>query len=47
MFELTEETRNNVIAVLRSRLDLQGHTDEELNEIIDEVVGTVKAQFGF
>jgi len=46
MFELTEETRVNIIELLRERLDLSDKTDDELNEIIDEVVNTVKRQFG-
>ena len=47
MFELTEETRNNVIAILREHFGLQGHSDGEINAVIDEVVNVVKAQFGF
>lgn len=47
MFELTEETRNNIVAILRERLALTEHSDEEINAVIDEVVTTVKAQFGF
>lgn len=48
MFELNEETRTTIIALLRDRLDLsEKHTDDELNALIDEVVTTVKAQFGF
>mgnify|MGYP003353700197 CR=1 FL=1 len=47
MFELTEETRNNVIALLREKMEIDHLTNEELNSIIDDVVNIVKAQFGF
>jgi CheY-specific phosphatase CheX len=46
MFELSEETRKNIIAVLRERLDVT-KTDEEINSAIDELVNVVKSQFGF
>ena len=47
MFELTEETRNNIIALLRESMDIDHVTKDELNSIIDEMVIIVKAQFGF
>ena len=47
MFELTEETRNNVIALLREKMEISHYTDDELNSILDEVVAIVKKQFGF
>jgi|694.fasta_scaffold00037_97 hypothetical protein len=47
MFELTEETRNNVIALLREKMEISHYTDDELNSIIDDVVSIVKQQFGF
>lgn len=46
MFELNEETRNNIVAILRERFDLS-QSDEDISAVIDEVVSTVKAQFGF
>ena len=47
MFELTEETRNSVIALLREKMEISHYTDDELNSIIDDVVNIVKKQFGF
>lgn len=47
MFELTEETRNNIIALLREKMDIDHVTKDELNSIIDDMVNIVKAQFGF
>lgn len=48
MFELNEDTRDKVITLLRERLyEHEQYTDAELNELIDEVVVIVKAQFGF
>jgi len=46
MFELTEETRAAIVEILKTRLDIK-HTDEEINEVINQVVDSVKAQFGF
>lgn len=47
MFELTEETRSSIIALLRERIyDHEKYTDGELNALIDEVVDVVKRQFG-
>ena len=46
MFNLTDETRSAIILILRERL-AAGKTDDELNAVIDEVLTTVKAQFGF
>ena len=45
MFNLTDETRAAIIAILRDRFDVTG-TDEEINVVIDEIVDTVKRQFG-
>lgn len=48
MFELSEETRTKIIALLRERLyDHERYTDGEINALIDEVVVVVKSQFGF
>ena len=49
MFNLTEETREAIIAILRNRLGVttETHSDADINTVIDEVVDTVKAQFGF
>lgn len=46
MFNLTDETRSAIIAIIRERL-VVGKTDDELNAVIDEIVTVVKAQFGF
>ena len=45
MFELTEETRAAIIAILREKFDLS-QPDDEISGVIDEVVDTVKRQFG-
>lgn len=45
MFELNEETRANIVEILRSKFDLT-QTDDEISAVIDEVVDTVKRQFG-
>jgi hypothetical protein len=47
MFELSEETKVNIIAVLRDRLPVDTVSDQDLKETIDEVVKVVKSQFGF
>lgn len=46
MFHLTEETRSNLIELLRERLPVDGLTEDELNEVIDAMIDTVKKQFG-
>lgn len=49
MFELTPETKAEIAALLRERLDLHyedHYTDDHLIEVIDEVVTVVKRQFG-
>jgi hypothetical protein len=46
MFELNEDTRAAIVEIIKTRLDVK-HTDEEINEVINEVVDTVKSQFGF
>ena len=46
MFNLTDETRNAIIAILRDKFGLT-QTDDEINAVIDQIVDTVKAQFGF
>ena len=45
MFNLTDETRTAIIAILRDRFGVTG-TDDEVNTVIDEIVDTVKRQFG-
>lgn len=48
MFELTEETKNNIIAYLReSGVVVDEASDETLEVVIDNVVSIVKRQFGF
>ncbi len=47
MFELTQETKAAVTRILREKFDLLQETDEEIGAVIDEVVDTVKKQFGF
>ena len=46
MFNLTDETRSAIISILRDKLSVT-QTDDEINAVIDEIVDTVKAQFGF
>ena len=46
MFNLTDETRSAIIAILRDKFGLT-QTDDEINAVIDQIVDTVKAQFGF
>ena len=45
MFNLTDETRNAIITILRERFGLT-QSDDEINSVIDEIVTAVKAQFG-
>lgn len=45
MFNLTDETRTTIIAMLRDRFGLT-QTDDEINAVIDDIVNAVKAQFG-
>jgi hypothetical protein len=45
MFNLTDETRNAIIVILRDKFGLT-QTDDEINSVIDDIVTTVKAQFG-
>jgi hypothetical protein len=45
MFNLTDETRNAIISILRDKFGLT-QTDDEINAVIDQIVDTVKAQFG-
>jgi hypothetical protein len=47
MFDLTDETRTAIISILRERFPIDEYTDDKINSVIDEVVTTVKAQFGF
>lgn len=46
MFHLTEETRSNLIELLRERLPVDNLSEDELNEVIDAMIDTVKKQFG-
>lgn len=46
MFNLSDETRNAIIAIVRERFGVT-QTDDEINAVIDEIVDTVKRQFGF
>jgi|688.fasta_scaffold141941_5 hypothetical protein len=45
MFNLTDETRNAIISILRDKFGVT-QTDDEINTVIDEIVDTVKRQFG-
>jgi hypothetical protein len=47
MFELNDETRDAIVTILRERFNLTKESNEDINAVIDEVVTTVKAQFGF
>lgn len=46
MFNLTNETRAAIVSILRDRFGLT-QTDDDINDVIDEVVDAVKRQFGF
>lgn len=45
MFNLTDETRSAIITILRDKFGVT-QTDDEINTVIDEIVDTVKRQFG-
>ena len=45
MFKLTDETRAAIVDILKEKFNLT-QTDDEINVVIDEVVDTVKRQFG-
>jgi hypothetical protein len=47
MFNLTDETRTSIIAFLREKMELTpvDYTDDQLNDIIDQIVDIVKKQF--
>jgi hypothetical protein len=45
MFNLSDQTREEIVAILRERFSLT-QSDENINEVIDEVVDAVKKQFG-
>ena len=45
MFNLSDETRTAIIAILRDKFGVT-QTDDEINVVIDEIVDTVKRQFG-
>jgi hypothetical protein len=45
MFNLSDETRTAIIAILRDKFGVT-QTDDEINTVIDEIVDTVKRQFG-
>ena len=46
MFNLTDETRSAIVSILRDKFGLT-QTDDEINAVIDQIVDTVKSQFGF
>jgi|694.fasta_scaffold135753_3 hypothetical protein len=47
MFHLTEETRSNIIALLRENLNLSSDvSDEDLSVLVDSMIDVVKKQFG-
>jgi hypothetical protein len=45
MFNLSDETRATIISILRDKFGVT-QTDDEINVVIDEIVDTVKRQFG-
>lgn len=45
MFKITDETREAIVTILRDRFNLT-QTDDEINTVIEEVIDTVKRQFG-
>lgn len=45
MFKITDETKAAIVEILRDKFALT-QTDEEINVVIDEVIDTVKKQFG-
>jgi hypothetical protein len=45
MFNLSDETRATIITILRDKFGVT-QTDDEINVVIDEIVDTVKRQFG-
>lgn len=45
MFNLSDETRNTIISILREKFGLT-QSDDEINSVIDNIVDTVKSQFG-
>jgi hypothetical protein len=49
MFELSDETRTQIIELARTHFSItpEQHSDEDINNFIDEVVSLVKRQFGF
>lgn len=45
MFKLTDETRTAIVTILKDKFGLT-QSDDEINTVIDEIVDTVKRQFG-
>ena len=45
MFKLTDETRATIVTILNDKFGLT-QSDDEINTVIDEIVDTVKRQFG-
>ena len=45
MFKLTDETRTAIVTILKDKFGLT-QSDDEINSVIDEIVDTVKRQFG-
>ena len=45
MFNLSDETRAAIISIVREKFGVT-QTDDEINTVIDEIVDTVKRQFG-
>ena len=45
MFKLTDETRTAIVTILKDKFGLT-QSDDEINLVIDEIVDTVKRQFG-
>ena len=45
MFKLTDETRAAIVSILKDKFGLT-QSDDEINAVIDEILETVKRQFG-
>ena len=46
MFQITEETRKACVDIIRDHLAVDHVSDEQLEDIIDEMIAVVKRQFG-
>lgn len=46
MFKITEETRAEIIGILRDYFEISHVSDEQINLVIDKMIDAVKRQFG-